>query len=380
MAVSAQSPDSERDLEPTSRDLVREHVYARRQGQLFHDLAAAEPDAAKSALYQRISDNEQRLADLLRDRLQQDAPAPGMRWSPTATLLGIVARVLPAASVGALMRRRHHRWLSSNHAMLADDAVRTNAVDTAEALDAVVYGSEHDRGHAEVGWLASKSGTIRAAVLGLNDGLVSNFSLTMGIAGATSDASIVLVAGLAGLLAGALSMAAGEYVSVRSQNEYYANLVRWERTELMLWADEEQSELAQIYVQKGLSETEAATVSARIMSDPAAALDTHVREELGIDPEELGGSPWAAAISSLIAFAIGAFVPITPYLFGAADVGAIAASASASLIALGTVGGALAWISGINVWKGAARMVAIGCVAAAITFVVGFAVGTGVPG
>lgn len=297
-------------------------------------------------------------------------------WSFSYALYTWSARILPPHIVGRSLRRRHTRWLSANNDLLNDPAVKITSADTVDALNRLSEDAADHGGHTEHGWLASQSGALRAGVLGMNDGLVSNFSLTMGIAGATADASTVLLAGLAGLLAGALSMAAGEYVSVKSQNEYYANLVRWERVELSLWHDQETDELAAIFVAKGLEPKEATTLAERLMDDPEVALDTHVREELGIDPGTLGGSPWSAAISSLLAFAAGAVVPVVPYIFSLASTTAIVISAISSLMALSAAGAWLGWVSGSNALAGAVRMALIGTGAATITYLLGTAVGT----
>jgi VIT1/CCC1 family predicted Fe2+/Mn2+ transporter len=211
-------------------------------------------------------------------------------------------------------------------------------------------------------------------VLGVNDGLVSNFSLVMGVAGGTGDPDIVLLAGVAGLLAGAFSMAAGEYVSMRSQRDMYEHQMRLEKAEIEMWPEEEEEELALIYQAKGLSREEAQLIAKRVMADPEIALDTMAREELGLNPSELG-SPWGASISSFAAFVTGALVPILPYILGA-DTLAIPLSAVLSAGALLTVGGALAWMTDRSAIWGALRMVMAGGAAATVTFGVGSLIGT----
>ena len=212
-------------------------------------------------------------------------------------------------------------------------------------------------------------GSLRAAVLGVNDGLVSNFSLVMGVAGGTGNADFVRLAGVAGLLAGAFSMAAGEYVSMRSQRDIYEHELRKEEIELNEWPEEEQEELELIYQAKGLSVDDSRRIAERVMADPAVALDTMAREELGLDPSQLG-SPWGASVSSFTAFVAGAAVPILPYIF---DAGSLAFSLSALLSAgaLAVVGSMLALISGVNVAWGALRMLLAGGAAAVVTFGVG---------
>ena len=175
------------------------------------------------------------------------------------------------------------------------------------------------RHRAEVG------GVLRAAVFGVNDGLVSNFSLVMGVAGGTSDNSIVLLAGIAGLVAGAFSMASGEWISIRSQRELYENELRIEQEELRAFPEEERDELEMIYRAKGISPEAAHTLVDTIMNRNDVALDTLAREELGIDPATLG-SPWVAAGSSFAAFAIGAALPVLPFLFGSGTAPTIVAA------------------------------------------------------
>ena len=226
---------------------------------------------------------------------------------------------------------------------------------------------------AESGHYTGGGGSLRAAVMGMNDGLVSNFSLVMGVAGGTGDADIVLLAGVAGLLAGAFSMGAGEYVSVRSQRDMYEHQIRLERVEIEMWPEEEEEELFYLYQAKGLSPEEARHVAQRVMKDPEVALDTMAREELGLDPSQLG-SPWGAAISSFSAFVAGAIVPIIPYIF---DAGRLSFSLSGILSAgaLMSVGSLLAWMTGRSLIWGSLRMLMAGSIAALVTFGVGSLIG-----
>src|SRR5204862_7886865 len=155
-------------------------------------------------------------------------------------------------------------------------------------------------------------GNLRAAVFGVNDGLVSNASLILGVAGATADLKVVVMSGVAGMAAGALAMAAGEYVSVQSQRELYEYQIALERDELKQYPEAEAQELALIYAAKGLPAKEADRLAQRMVADPEHALDTLAREELGLNPDELG-SPLGAAASSFVSFAAGAALPLLPY-------------------------------------------------------------------
>lgn len=220
-----------------------------------------------------------------------------------------------------------------------------------------------------------KSGSLRAAVFGASDGLVSNTALVMGFAGSGLERGTVLLAGVAGLLAGAFSMAAGEYVSVASQRDVFRRELALEASELREKPQEEQRELELIYRAKGLDPETARVTAERIMADPAVALDTLAREELGLDPDELG-SPIKVAASSFAAFAIGAIVPVIPYLITGGTAALIMAIVLGS-IALLVVGGTVGRLSGLGVVRSALRQFAVGAGAAAVTYVLGSLVGTG---
>ncbi len=215
-----------------------------------------------------------------------------------------------------------------------------------------------------------KSGALRAAIFGANDGLVSNLSLIMGVAGAGVENTVVVLAGVAGLLAGAFSMAAGEYVSMRVQREAFERLIHLEAHEIGSDPDVEREELAQIYEGKGISPELAARVAEELMRDPNVALETHAREELGLDPKEGLGSPWAAAGSSFATFAVGAVVPLVPFWFGSGNA-AVVASALLSLGALFGVGAGMSYVTGRSPLISGLRMMLIGAAAAAITYGVG---------
>lgn len=214
-----------------------------------------------------------------------------------------------------------------------------------------------------------KSGAIRAAIFGLNDGLVSNLALIMGMAGAGVDRRVVLIAGIAGLLAGAFSMAAGEYISMRTQRELFERMIHLEAHELDADPEGETRELQQLMERRGIPAEAAAAAAEAVMADPEQAIDVHVREELGLDPDELG-SPWIAAGSSLATFAVGAVVPIVPYLFAAGTVAAWTA-VGASLSALFTAGAAMTLLTRRGWLYSGLRMVLVGGGAAAITFGIG---------
>ena len=232
------------------------------------------------------------------------------------------------------------------------------------------------RGILDAGILGD--GNLRAAILGVNDGLVSNFSLVMGVAGGVDDPKWVLLAGIAGLLGGAFSMAAGEYVSVAGQRDVYRNRIRTLAASLRTSKNEEILRIAAIYESKGLTTLESLEVAKRLIENPDVALDTVVREELGLSPDTLG-SPVGAASSSFVAFIVGAIVPILPYLLGAGSL-AFTLSAALSALALMIAGALVAAGSGRNLAWGGAKMLMAGGGAAAVTFVIGNLVGIAIAG
>jgi VIT1/CCC1 family predicted Fe2+/Mn2+ transporter len=257
------------------------------------------------------------------------------------------------------------------HAAIWDrlsDGTRSHAIVAQRASD-IAAGERWHR--------AGRSGTLRAVIFGVSDGLVSNLALVMGIAGASQgEGSFVLLAGIAGLLAGAFSMAAGEYISMQSQRELFERQIALEKAELEAMPQEEQAELAQVYRAKGFTQAEAEAIAARMFADPEHALDTLVREELGLDPDELG-SPWGAALGSFIAFGVGALVPVVPYLLTSSSTAFLAAIAL-SIGALFAVGAGVSLLTGRSLLFSGARQVLIGAAAAIVTYLVGLAIGVAV--
>jgi VIT1/CCC1 family predicted Fe2+/Mn2+ transporter len=210
-------------------------------------------------------------------------------------------------------------------------------------------------------------------VFGMNDGLVSNLALVLGVAAAGTEPKLVLLTGLAGLFAGAFSMAVGEYVSVASQRDVLRFQVRLEARELAEAPEEEQAELAQLLSQKGIGSEQANTMAAEIMKNPRSALDTLVREELGLDPADLG-SPIAAAAASFGTFAVGAALPLLPFLATQGQ-RAMVASAGIAGVVLAAVGAGLGFLSGTSPLRSALRMLVLAAIAAAVTVAVGHFVG-----
>jgi VIT1/CCC1 family predicted Fe2+/Mn2+ transporter len=221
-----------------------------------------------------------------------------------------------------------------------------------------------------------QGGWARAAVFGASDGLVSNVALILGVAGASTDAPIVRVAGISGLLAGAFSMAAGEYVSVKAQNELVEREIEVERRSIAEKPEAETNELAAIYEQRGVGPEQARRLAIAIMADPEVALDVHTREELGVAPDGLG-SPVAAAWSSFVAFSIGAMLPLVPWFFGG-GAAAVVASLVLAFLAAAFVGALIARYTERSIFRTSLRQVLVAAVSCGVTFAIGSAFGTSV--
>jgi VIT1/CCC1 family predicted Fe2+/Mn2+ transporter len=348
---------------------------ARRSAAIYSSLSRLESDNDRAKLFMQLRDNELEHAAQwagLIGRVASDVrPA---RLGLASVMLWLAAKIAGTPFIAKFLIRGHERNLHEISRLPDPQLMAEAAREQALSLRRLAYpGDASPEDHHEGGFLAGEGGTLRAAVLGINDGLVSNFSLVMGVAGGTGDAKFVVIAGIAGLLAGAFSMAAGEYISMQSQKDVYENIVRLEKAELTLWPEREQAELTGFYEAKGLSNAEAQMVARHLSATPELALDTHLREEFGLDQDDLG-SPWGAAFASMIAFAVGAIVPVFPFLVISSGL-AFALSAIFSALALVIVGGGLAWISGVNTLWGSARMLLVGIAAAAVTYGVGTAIG-----
>jgi vacuolar iron transporter family protein len=347
---------------------------------LYSGLADAE-SGERRQIFQELAEIERRHAAHWEDNLRAagaDIPPAG-RPSLRTRLLGLAARRFSTAAVLPLIERAER----------ADAAVYDADPDAAPGMAA------EERGHArtlsrmsegrrpdprqliarrEPWHRGDRSGGLRAAVFGVSDGLVSNAALVMGFAGSGAPRTAILLAGIAGLLAGAFSMAAGEYVSMSSQREMYEREISLEAQEIEEKPEEERAELVLLYRAKGLDRAEAELLADRIMADPDVALDTLAREELGLDPDELG-SPWTAAMSSLLAFAVGAFVVVLPYLFTG---GAVALYVAIGLVAVAlfAVGAGIGVLNGRSFLRSGVRQLVAGGMAAAVVFGVGHLIGT----
>lgn len=331
---------------------------------LYRVCADAETGTVRAELFRRLAGEAEAQAAIWRAQLTargHPAPAPFVPDARTRLVASLVQWLGPRRLKNVLAAMK-----------VRGMAVYGAAPPAEPGHTAPATGAMFERRHRGLGG----GGNLRAAVFGVNDGLVSNASLILGVAGATSDIKVVVLTGVAGMAAGAFAMAAGEYVSVQSQRELYEYQIALERDELKQYPEAEAQELALIYAAKGLPVKQADRLAKRLVADPENALDTLAREELGLNPGELG-SPAGAAVSSLCAFGAGAFVPLAPYLFGA---GANALGWSIGLAAAGlfSVGATLSLFTGRHAMFSGARMLALGGIAGGVTFGIGRLLGVAV--
>jgi VIT1/CCC1 family predicted Fe2+/Mn2+ transporter len=347
---------------------------------VYEMLAAEEKDPERVRIFRELAAVEVRHADVWRSKLREAGVAPREHGpSLKIRLLKVIAKTFGVGAVIPMVRSMEAAAYGAY--MAQDETAQALAPDEREhrlIMSRLAHGDKRDPAEGIVQrekWHRSGgSGVLRASIFGASDGLVSNTALVMGFAGAQTTGDFVLLAGIAGLLAGSFSMAAGEYVSMRAQKELYERQIELERAELLAVPEEEAREISLIYQAKGLSKEEADNTAARLMENPDVALDTLVREELGLDPGELG-SPWGAAVSSFVAFGVGALVPVVPFIWGDASTGFVAASAVLSALALFAVGAGVSLFTGRSALYSGARQVGLGALAAIVTFVIGRLVG-----
>lgn len=346
---------------------------------LYHTLADLEEDPKLASVYRRLAATEERHAQFWEQKLHEAGQTlPPRRPGWRTRVLGWLAKrfgvqmVLPTittierfgdAGYRAQPETAHTAMPGQerSHARLLVSLAKNGGL----SGEAVAQLEGRHRGGG--------GNALRASVLGANDGLLSNLNLVMGVAGATASNHVVIITGLAGLLAGASSMALGEWLSVQSSRELYERQIAIEAQELEEQPEEERTELALIYEAKGLPRDEARALAEKIMSNPDTALDTLAREELGIDPKELGGSPWTAGGASFFLFAIGAIVPVLPFFF-LTGTAAMLLSMGVAGVALFLIGAGITLLTGRGVLFAGARQVLFGLVTAGIIFGIGRAV------
>ena len=338
---------------------------------LYESMAEAEKDEERASIFRELAAVERAHAAVWTAKLEaagvKPRPAkPGFR----TRMLALAARAFGPRSVVPILQGIEKN-ADGGYAKQAD--AKALGMDRQEKVHSKVFASMESGGPSilsgESWHRRDTGGSLRAAVFGINDGLVSNFSLIMGVAGATQDPKNILIAGVAGMLAGAFSMGSGEYVSVRSQRELFERELGKEEEELRDSPEEEQAELELIYRAKGIPKETAELLAASIVSNPGTAIDTLAREELGLDPGDLG-SPWRVALSSFLAFIAGAIIPLFPF-FVATGTAGVLASAIMSGAALFAIGSALSLFTGRSWFLSGLRMLGIGAMVAVVTNLLG---------
>jgi len=348
--------------------------------ELYSRLAQVETGERRQ-IFEELAGIERRHATHWADKLRAagvEVPATG-RPTLRTRLIGAAARWFSTSAVLPIVERgeRADAGMYDDEpdaapGMAADE--RGHARTIAKLIDGAGPTPRQQIARREHWHRTDRSGSLRAAVFGVSDGLVSNTALVMGFAGSGAARTAILLAGIAGLLAGAFSMAAGEYVSMSGQREMYQREISLEAAELAEKPEEERAELVLLYRAKGLDRADAERLADRIMANPEVALDTLAREELGLNPDELG-SPWSAALSSMLAFALGAFVVVLPYLIGG-GLTTLLVAIGLAILALFTVGAGLGVLNGRSALRSGLRQLAVGGLAAAVTFGVGHLIGT----
>jgi vacuolar iron transporter family protein len=349
---------------------------------VYRAMARAEPDPHLASVYERLAEVEERHAAMWEAQIEKAGgkPPPRRPSLRSRILMALASRfgakvLLPTvANLEQVNRHVYDDQPETTKTMRGQERSHARLLRTIAGPGGVggTTLARIEGRHRSLG-----GNTLRAAVLGANDGLVSNLSLVMGVAGAALSERAIFVTGLAGLLAGGCSMAMGEWISVQSSREAYKQQIGVEEAEIAALPDEEEEELALIYMAKGLPENEAKEVAGRVMRDEATALEAMTREELGLDPEELGGSPWRAAAASFVLFALGATVPVAPFALVHAAT-ATWVSIGASAVALAALGAAITLFTGRSVLYTGGRQLLFGLGAAAITFAIGHAIGVSI--
>ncbi len=324
----------------------------KRSAWLYRVVADCERGTPRAALFDELAQAADKQADIWLNAIVEnggEAPAAFRPDLRTRVVARLTRTFKPHAMRGVLAAMKVRGMVLYSHAPPHPMPLKRDDI-----------GKHHRNGAA--------GNALRAGVFGVNDGLVSNAALIYGVAGAAQEPSVIVLTGVAGLLAGAFSMAAGEYVSVRAQREMFQYQIGLERDELETYPEEEAAELALIYAAKGMPADEARRVADTLMQDPERALDTLAREELGLNPDELG-SPWVAASSSFAAFTAGAALPLAPFLFGHGE--ALAASIALTALGLFAVGASMSLFTGRHAMLCGLRMLGIGGVAGLATYFIG---------
>ena len=353
---------------------------------LYAAVADAEEDAGIARIFRQMADIEHEHASKMLEHVQKQGvsmnlPLPSWRARTLRRIgkifgfdyvIGVLVDTEKSITQAIVQQKntlgQPVTGSEGNHVVILQSLLQNRTKVSGEKLSRI------EGKHKTVGGNA-----LRAAVLGANDGLVSNLSLVMGVAGATSGESGVLLAGLAGLLAGALSMALGEWISVKSSQELYERQMALEMDEIIANPEGEMKELALIYIAKGIPEAMAHEMAQKTIADKDHAHAVLVKEELGINAEELKGSAWEAALTSFVLFAVGAIIPVAPF-FWLSGYSSIALSVALSTVGLFIIGSAITLFTGKSIWFSGTRQVVFGLMAAAITFGIGKVIGVSIGG
>ena len=355
---------------------------------LYQTLSEVEKDARLAEVYRRIAKTETAHAKKWEQKAKENGlvlPEFKPDWR-TRTLASLARRFGPAMILPSIQNMERTgivdyskmdgavsmKGEEQSHSMLINQIIGSSKGGLSGSALAKLEGRHRSTG----------GNSLRAAVLGANDGMVSNLSLVMGVAGATVatvGSKAVLISGIAGLLAGSISMALGEWLSVQSSRELYNFQISTEREEIEQNPAEEIQELALIYQTRGISQEAAQNMANQLLANKDTALDTLAREELGINPDELGGSAWEAAITSFFLFTLGAIFPLSPFFF-LTGMTAVFVSIAVSAVGLFLLGAVITLFTGRSVWFSGMRMVLFGLLAAAVTFGIGRLIGVSIGG
>lgn len=344
---------------------------------MYEAMAKAEPDSERADVFRRLVQAEMRHASRWAAKLGMAPAELKPKLTFKTRLVTLLAKrlgtrtVLPWVLKGEFAEIKAYAKEPEATGLIVDERQHAQTVGSL-----TINGGAVDVIHSEGRLRVANASNIRAAVLGFSDGLVAVFALITGVAGGTSDAHFILLAGVAGLLAGGFSMAAGEYLSVRAQCDVYEREVEIETAEIEESPEQEKEELVLLFQAKGFSLEEAQVASERILANPEIALNTMAREELGLDPAQMG-NPWAVALSSVAAFSLGALIPLSPYFFTSGNL-ALGLSVAGSAVAAPAVGSTLSSLSNKNVAWGGMRMLLICAASAGVTFTIGRLMGVAV--
>lgn len=322
---------------------------------LYTHIANREQDPVRKKLFLELAETAEKQARIWENKIKKSGQAKAYKYKPDfrTHLVILLIKVFGVKPMRLILSAMKVRGMSVYSSSITDQPTKSQLESRHKGLNT--------------------AGNLRAAVFGVNDGLISNVSLLLGIVGANANHHFIVLSGIAGLLAGAFSMAAGEYISMRSQREFFEYQIDLEREELELYPEEEAAELAYIYRARGMPLADAKKLANVMISDPNKALDTLTREELGLNPDELG-SPWGAAIASFLSFAFGALIPLLPFLIGS-NSQMIFYSLGLTGLSLLAVGGAISLFTNRSALLSSLRMLFIGSLAGGLTFIIGRMVG-----